>query len=457
MGMFKKSIKMCGLFPFSRTQLFLELCIFVYFLTSSADLLHIVTGFYKIKPSHMAALSLFLMLILVRKFQIPKRFLFACGITLLSLCLSATQSVHLGRCAGYIGVWLFQLVCYFLVSFNLIQRFSQKTILKLYTLSFICVGLYATLQVVLSLFNIYDSWAWQRVRTLARGQAWTYEPSYYALYITAYVMYENAKVIFSISKKSSLWKIIGINLLLFVSTSTGIIFSYPTFFLLCFVMTWIKRKEMFAAMAWRRNLYFTLAFAGCLLVGSLSFWSFFKSTFYKFFYYGFMSHSSFTDRWTSLVLCFKVFLKHPILGVGLGGVGPYLYQQETPYPVSADTLHEMQMYDPMNILTEMLASLGVVGLLAFMVIGWRFYRVFYPILQHPNFSQEEKSHAIALFISLVMLIFVLQFNQGIFRPYVWIHAGIVYGIFHQLSQKASASFQLQERAEALLSQTQSQA
>jgi hypothetical protein len=26
-----------------------------------------------------------------------------------------------------------------------------------------------------------------------------------------------------------------------------------------------------------------------------------------------------------------------------------------------------------------------------------------------------------------MLLIVLQINQGLFRPYIWIHAGIVYG------------------------------
>ena len=45
-------------------------------------------------------------------------------------------------------------------------------------LSFLCLGLYAILQSFLSPFEIYDSLATQRVGSLIRGQAWTYEPSY---------------------------------------------------------------------------------------------------------------------------------------------------------------------------------------------------------------------------------------------------------------------------------------
>ncbi len=66
----------------------------------------------------------------------------------------------------------------------------------MYSLAFSCLGLYAFFQIILSGVGIYDPLATQRVGSLARGQGWMYEPSYYALYMTAYVMFRNALAIF---------------------------------------------------------------------------------------------------------------------------------------------------------------------------------------------------------------------------------------------------------------------
>ncbi|MEK7339609.1 MAG: hypothetical protein AABZ92_02710, partial [Verrucomicrobiota bacterium] len=80
-----------------------------------------------------------------------------------------------------------------------------------------------------------------------------------------------------------------------------------------------------------------------------------------------------------------------------------------------------------NMFTEMLASLGFYGLLAFSYFGWVIYRIAYKLLKNPLISLEEKKTTVALLFSVVVMFICLQFNQGIFRSYIWTHLGIFVG------------------------------
>jgi O-antigen ligase len=123
----------------------------------------------------------------------------------------------------------------------------------------------------------------------------------------------------------------------------------------------------------------------------------------------------------------KVFLKHPFIGAGLGGVSSQGFQEQSIYDLKMETLAEFEAYDPTNCFTEVLASLGIVGLIALIYLGAVFCKAFQRVVTDPSTPLDSKKRAIALFISLVVMIIALQMNQGLFRPYVWIHAAVVYG------------------------------
>jgi nitric oxide reductase large subunit len=108
------------------------------------------------------------------------------------------------------------------------------------------------------------------------------------------------------------------------------------------------------------------------------------------------------------------------------------FHEESVYDLKMETLQEFEAFDPTNCFTEVLASLGIAGLLAFVYLGYVFYRSFHEITKDPSIDLESKKIATALFLSLVVMIVALQMNQGLFRPYVWIHAAVVYGYFQRV-------------------------
>jgi O-antigen ligase len=417
------------------------LFVFLYFLFSSAELLHMVITIFKPKISQiMAVLLLSYLCLSFRRMTLPRSILYPSTWLLLSMLVSALLSAHPLRCCIYAGGYIFNFIFYFLIPVNLFRFFDSKTILRTYSLAFSCLGFYAISQLALSWLGIYDPLATQRIGTIARGQGWTYEPSYYALYITAYVMFRNALAIFGseeFSLKKAL-KLLGINTFLLASTSTGVIFSYPVFFFVCLGMVLQRPIRRLASYARKRILKFVAIC--CALGGILSwlFWEHFVMSFFKFFYFGFMTHGSFVARWEGIVSCFRLFKEHPLFGVGVGGVGPYLFAKNSWYDTSPVTLQEVESFDPTNVFTEILASLGIVGLVGFVWLSFVFYRSFRKVFS-AQVAQSDKIVAIALFISLILVMFVLQFNQGLFRPYVWIHIGIFYGYLRKTMDNSASS------------------
>jgi O-antigen ligase len=423
-------------------KLFPLFLVFLYFLFSSGELLHVVVYIFKPKISQLMAILLFGYLCLVfRRICLPRSILYPSLWLLLSMSISALLSAHPLRSCIYTGLYFFNFIFYFLIPVHLFQFFDPKTLIRMYSLAFSCLGLYAAFQLLLSLFGIYEPLATQRVGMIARGQGWTYEPSYYALYMTAFVMFRNALAIFEsktgFSFKRAL-KLLGINCYLLASTSTGVIFTYPFFCIFSLGIALLRPIRRMASHAKQRILKFIVVFFA--LGGMLSwlFWDYFVLSFFKFFYFGFMTHGSFVARWEGIVSCLKVFIECPIFGVGAGGVGPYLFVKNSFYDTNPLSLTEVEFFDPTNVFTEVLASLGIVGLIGFAALSFVFYRNFKKVIVNVQVSQPDKIVAVAFFISLIVMLFVLQFNQGLFRPYVWIHAGMVYGYLHRLNSSAGS-------------------
>ncbi len=413
--------------------------LFLYFLLSSGELLHAVIGIYKPKIGHIAALLLLGWIVFEKRaWRLDRRLVYAFTLILVSQILSAIFGAAPMRSFGYIGVYLFNFTVYFFIPFQIMQIMNLDRFFRIYWSCFLVVGSYAVLQVILSIFGIYDPMALQRVAKIARGQAWTYEPSYYALYMIPYVMYHNGMALLR-EKANHLFlrriKLFSQNMLMIISTSTGVLVSYLVFFITANVGILIYFKNIV-----RQKLKKALVFP-FLALGAFTifFYEIVQHSLFKFFVFGFMPHFSFWARWKGIVASFQTFLKHPILGVGLGGVSTERFQEASTYDFKMITLQEFEAYDPTNCLTEVLASLGLVGLIAFIYLGIVFYRAFQDVIKNDAIDLSVKKTAMALFLSLVVMIIALQMNQGLFRPYVWIHAAVVYGylvkVFNVSKQK----------------------
>jgi hypothetical protein len=411
--------------------------LFVYFMTIPAELLHIKISLFKLRVNHVLALWLFVTLCLSQNLRIADRKLFIGFLVLLSsFILSAIQGIYPYRSFGYILVALFTYTTYFLLPLNLMLLFDTQKILRLYFVSFLFVGIHAALQLFLSAVGIIDPFVTQYVNPsmetgLARGQAMTYEPSFYALYAIPFVVYANAKYLLAARWSfGAFLKIIGINLLLLLSTSTGAFFSYFVFCMIGFSCSYLPLVRKIVTGLRRNLLVFMGGFGLIFCTIGLFFQDLFINTFYKFFKMGFLSHWSFLERWKGIVDAWNAFCQFPLFGLGLGGVGYYQCMhthQEGLAKIHIPTLELIEPFDPTNMFTEMLASLGFYGLLAFSYFGWVIYRIAYKLLKNPLISLEEKKTTVALLFSVVVMFICLQFNQGIFRSYIWTHLGIFVG------------------------------
>src|SRR5262249_41846086 len=140
-------------------------------------------------------------------------------------------------------------------------------------------------------------------------------------------------------------------------------------------------------------------------------------TFLKFFYVGIV-HESFFTRFSGIFSALKAFSENLIFGVGIGGIGPYITEQ---FGLNIPTLGffdqqalekrgvaHLFSYEPTNVLSEILGSLGIYGLIGFCIFAIVIWCHFRTLLQDARISQEEKINLIALLISIIVSLICLQ-------------------------------------------------
>lgn len=417
---------------FSKVNVFL-LLVFLFFFTSAADLLHVEIIFLRAKLGHLIALCLGMFLFLQKKaIEIDKTLLLSFLFVLLSMGISAFYSPWETRSFTYVLVAILTFVLYFLIPYNLVELLGKDLVWKLYKTAFIVTASLSCVQVASSIVGWKSLFSSQILESsLSRGQALAYEPSYFALYMIPYVFYTNAKALF---EGKAFLRLIIINGLLLVSTSTSAFFAYFIFgAVVLFIEPFFREKLM------GRLLKISCLFSGMFFLLFFFFQDFFLETFWKFFRKGFMGHHSFVERLEGIQRGWRVFCEHPWFGVGVGGMDPtaYLdvYGGKEPFFLNNPTVEQFKEFEPTNVGTEILSSLGIVGtcfLLGFFLIYFR--RILSPFALK-NLPQEERGELYALFVSILVMLIVLQFNQNLFRSYVWIHLGFSLGVASEIQKK----------------------
>ena len=208
----------------------IDVFIFLYFLTLSAELIHFQIGLFKPRLNHAIALVLLCIICKYQKkweldWRLAKPFLAVFA----SMFISCLFGEHFFRSFGYLFVYLYTILCYFVLPLALFQIYAREKLLKLYLFSFLVLGIYAFSQVFCSFYGLILPFVTQYTEGVARGQGWNYEPSYYALWMTQFVMYYNAYSLLETEKTFSWFRFGIVNSLLVISTSTGVVFSYPIF------------------------------------------------------------------------------------------------------------------------------------------------------------------------------------------------------------------------------------
>ena len=400
----------------------------LYFMSAPTDYLHIPLLLFKAKLTNLIAFSLFLCaLLLFKVIRIPQNSFLLTLAMLGSMSLSASTSINPLVCIGFILFFAFSYLCYFLTTYNLFRFFASDALLKIYSYSFYCTGIYALCQVLFSLCGVSLPGVDQYILGIARGQAFAYEPSFYALYMTPFTMYSTASFILQDSSLRRIKNLFWPNLFLLASTSTGCFFSY-LFFL--FFMIIFQKLNIIKTRIRKLLFQFSISFT----IMSVILWTMNKdlitSGFLKFFYSG-VGHFSLQDRWRGLIEYWTIFLENPLIGVGFGA-GPFYIAQQKSSQVNLLDSSIFNRYCPMNATTEVLAGLGTLGALLFLYFFYFLINTFRTTLKIPTLTQEERMTLIALALSICVMFSTLQFNQSIMRSYMWIHIGFFCGYANAL-------------------------
>jgi O-antigen ligase len=189
----------------------------------------------------------------------------------------------------------------------------------------------------------------------------------------------------------------------------------------------------------KRVLAFASFFCVCFFSLNVLFSAVFIKTFYKFFsfligksFWSFLSHGCFNIRLDGIKYGWKLFLKNPFFGVGIGGVGPTRCKEIYNVDLHDLPVGDLKHLDGTNVFMEMLASLGSYGFIAFTVLIVVYFSAFFNLLKNKNISAEQRLNVIAMIISLVVMGITQQFNQNLFRSYIWVYCAICYAYVYKI-------------------------
>lgn len=410
----------------------LYLLIFLYFFFISAELLGLKMGVFKFKLNLLFGILLFLSFFLnFRVMRFDRDFLTVTLCCLGSMALSAIFGYHWLVSLGFFCYFIFNYLVYFVLPVNLFRFFDPRFVLYLYFLSFIPVGIFASVQVFGSIFSQALPGVTQYIGSLNRGQGFSYEPSFYALYMTPFAMFYTARFFLQEKNKRSVKKLIGSNFLLLVSTSTGCFFSYLAF-LFCLglmILSQVIRNTSFFKIFGKVFLTVAALFSLVWVIDP----HLISQGFLKLFWAGIIHHHTFIARWVWICEYWIIFLENPILGTGLGGASAY-YAQKNGIQIALSDPDIMEVGMAMNVTTEVLGSLGLLGVAAF---GYFFFTIWKNCRKTLclTLTPEERVDILSLIISLCVMFFTLQFSQSIMRPYTWLHVGICVGYMKYLQAK----------------------
>jgi O-antigen ligase len=399
--------------------MFLEALLFLFFFTLHADQLSLTIAGFTFRLNN--ALGLFLLLFFLirlekRLFSFDRKALLAMLAMTASLLLSFVFSPYKERCGVFLAWYALTLALYFLFPYLACFELGFSKVFRLYMLSFFCVGAYGTLQFLFSLAGIQDPFVSQPFIVGFRPNAFAYEPSYYALYLTPFI------VLVNFVKVPKLFRWLA-HIFFLLTTTTSAFFAYALFFILLPFFRLVSAIQLC-------KIYgsFALAIGGlALALPSVA-----QGFFLKFFYGDYMQHHSFFERWVGIKNAWTLFVQHPFMGVGIGGVPQALMEAWLTGNsrfnfIIQNRLGEdsLKVFEPTNVTVELLASVGILGLLAAIFCVYAYVKT-----AREAYKKSTAKKEIRLFLlSALVLFFVLQFNQGLFRTYVWTHLALTYAYF----------------------------
>jgi len=432
---------------FPKSLSFINVIIFFYFFTLHADRLNFKFSIFSFRLNNIIAVFLFIILALkyqVKLFVMDKKLFYGLMFLFFSIFVSTCISANIYRSVGDFLLYNFTVIFYALLPYSLIMNENEEEVLKIYFFSFIIVGIYALTQLGLSFVGVFDPFASQQQGDFIRPNAFAYEASFYALYFSPFMVIINLlfikRKLYPLSGQGikNLFIIIITNLLFLISTSSGAFFAYFILILVLLILSLFSNVKMTFPEIKRTLFRFILATSLLTLMMVYVFDNIAKEFFFKFFYTSFFSHHSFLERWFQIKNYWHVFLEHPFFGKGIGGVSQYLfdqYYQSNKEILLRDSVEEnftaLQAFGSMNVVTEILASLGIIGFIAFLYLFFIYFKTYKKLVKNIQIENTVKELGFVFLVSIIVMLITLQFSQGLFRTYIWVHFFITFGYINK--------------------------
>ena len=139
--------------------------------------------------------------------------------------------------------------------------------------------------------------------------------------------------------------------------------------------------------------------------------------------YGSAAHSV-VDRENSFVDTLTVFQRNPLLGRSLGGIS---YAIGELHGDRIASFKDSKLFEGMSVFAEALAASGIIGIVPFLIfLATTISRP----LKLAKSCPPDYSLCLRAFVrALIFEWAILQFNQNILRPYLWVHIALLATIY----------------------------
>lgn len=353
-------------------------------------------------------------------------------ILLAIVCLLNTvfilNSILLVRGIMY-SLWFWVFVLMVISFINLSKQLDPIILVKLYMFSFIFHALFGIAQQI----SYYTFNTPLLATQPGRINGFTYEPSYFATYLSPSIILLLLYAIFIDAKniKSNLIYYLSVCILI-----TALIISTSKVLIVGLILSIVFATIFLTLFAFRNKLskLLNLTWLNLIMIAVVS--SIIFTSTYTLLNYTPKSkkeitidkkfqeisenkeETSFGPRIEEFKKTLKVALENPIIGTSLGGVAPHKALREGITPKSNQ---DVKPYEGMSIYAEMLAAFGVIGFIimaGFLIILMYDSTKISLLLLSKNMLTESVI-LFSLISGLLIELAILSFNQNILRFYLW--------------------------------------
>jgi len=304
---------------------------------------------------------------------------------------------------GYIFYTLYNYIFIYVIFYTWSSNRSVKNVYLIWKKTFLIQGMLLLIEFAIGYIG-FEKFMFDInfFRGIPRPSIWFYEPSYLATYLSVFFSISLFLFVSTNKKEYRNDMILSFIFILFVTSTTGYISLLISFLLITFIGS---SKSLLSKIK-----YISLVLSILIILFIIIYFVYPKmiNVFLgRIFVDGIMESSG--GRIAGWNETFKVFLDNFWFGVG-----PSAYQAYT-----------NSSSPPTNVTLELLANLGVFGLISFLcffvgVIAKSYAKIY-------AFKSEKAKIIKGMIISLIIFGIVLQANQNYLRIYMWMHLGIIAG------------------------------